>query len=222
MTPAPVLADICGGMTMEDRVQHALEVLKRNQLSSDPVPQELYEKAKGIAICWADQGGFIVGGLGGEGIVIVHDTRYLYANAYRPPIAINIAGGSLGVQIGATTTEFIILLNTDDAVTKFTTEGHVNWDATATGTNGPKTDRESETDLDLGHRAIVVYRASGGLYGGTTFGGNSIYAKDSIDEAAYGNGVSIRDIINGRAGYPAYTRKLYRMLHGYIVNLDLP
>ncbi len=220
MQQAAPITQTGAGMTMEDRVYHALHTLRQNQLSDRPILAERFERADGIAICWVDQGALAFGGMGGEGIVILHDKSHIYGHEWRAPIAINIAGGSFGAQIGFTCTNFIVLLNNQEAVEKFTTEGHVNWEATATGTYGTQTARESDTQLDLGNRAIVVYRASGGLFGGAYFGANSIYSKDSIDQAAYGP-VSLRDIIDGRGvEIPGYMRPLYRMLKGWSPSLE--
>ena len=96
----------------------------------------------------------------------------------------------------------------------FTSPGKVGWDATATGTAGADTGHEGESTEDLGHRAMIIYRDTGGLFGGATFGGSTIEVKDSINQAAYGDHIFVRDILSGKVPPPKITGHLIEMLNG--------
>lgn len=198
---------------MRERVRDATDILESRQGSADPIPEEILLNAKGVAICTIVKAGIGIGGQGGEGIVMV---RHLggAAPVWRAPSAFNISGASLGAQIGFSSIRYIIILNTEAAIGQFVGTGKIKWDATATGTAGQDTGVESETTRELEQRAVLIYRESGGLFGGATFGGSSIEVKDEINQQAYGENVFIRDILEGRVQIPRYADRLYELLDG--------
>jgi lipid-binding SYLF domain-containing protein len=61
---------------------------------------------------------------------------------------------------------------------------------------------------------VLVYRDSGGLFGGATFGGSSIEVKSEINHEAYGEHVHVRDILEGRVPLPANAQRLYDLCDG--------
>jgi lipid-binding SYLF domain-containing protein len=174
---------------------------------------EILQNAKGIAICTIVKGGIGIGGQGGEGIVCI---RHLGGPApvWRAPSAFNISGGSLGLQLGFSSISYIIVLNTDHAIGQFIGTGKLKWDATATGTAGSDTGVESQSTRDLEKRDVLVYRDSGGIFGGATFGGSTVEVKSSINREAYGELGHVRDILEGRTPVPAGANRLYDLLDG--------
>ena len=136
------------------------------------------------------------------------------APVWRAPSAFNISGASLGAQLGFSSISYIIVLNSDKAIGQFVGVGKVKWDATATGTAGEDTGVESESTRDLEKRDVLVYRDSGGIFGGATFGGSSIEVKSEINHEAYGLHTHVRDILEGRVPPPQSAGRLYDLLDG--------
>src|ERR1700722_9450999 len=198
---------------MEERIHDATKIVEQRQGSDDPIPAEILQNAKGIAICTILKGGIGIGGQGGEGIVLI---RHLSGGApvWRAPSAFNISGASLGAQLGFTSISYIIILNSEKAIGQFVGQGKVKWDATATGTAGADTGVESQSTRDLEKREVLVYRDSGGLFGGATFGGSSIEVKSEINQEAYGEHTHVRDILEGRFPVPQNAQRLYDLLDG--------
>lgn len=198
---------------MQERIQTAIQILDQKERSVDPIPRTLMNKTKGVAIFTLTKAGIGVGGQGGEGIVVVR-----LGNGKLPgwsaPSAFNLGGATLGAQLGFSEARYIVLLNTDDAVRHFTTPGKFQWDAGASGTAGPDSGTEKVSTSDLERRDIVVYKDSGGLYGGATFGGSVIESKDEINQKAYGENVHMKDILNGTIPAPKSTNRLYLLLDG--------
>src|SRR5277367_7171777 len=170
---------------MDERIQDATKIVEKRQGSADPIPAEILQNAKGVAICTIVKGGIGIGGQGGEGIILI---RHLggAAPVWRAPSAFNISGASLGAQLGFSSISYIIVLNTERAIGQFVGQGKMKWDATATGTAGADTGVESQSTRDLERHDVLVYRESGGLFGGATFGGSSIEVKTEINHMAYG------------------------------------
>jgi SH3 domain-containing YSC84-like protein 1 len=198
---------------MNERIRDAIRILEKRQGSDNPIPAEVLQNAKGVAICTIIKGGIGLGGQGGEGIVVIRHYGPT-GTVWRAPSAFNISGASLGLQLGFTSISYIIVLNTDRAIGQFYNEGKVKWDATATGTAGADTGIQSESTRDLERRDVLVYRESGGLYGGATFGGSTIEAKSEINQDAYGENVHVRDILEGNVQPPPRAQRLYELLDG--------
>jgi lipid-binding SYLF domain-containing protein len=198
---------------MDDRIHDAVKILEKRQGSDDPIPAEILQNAKGIAVCTIIKGGIGIGGQGGEGIVMI---RHLGGPTpvWRAPSAFNISGASVGAQLGFSSISYIIVLNTERAIGQFVGQGKVKWDATATGTAGADTGVESQSTRDLERRDVLVYRDSGGIFGGATFGGSSIEVKSEINREAYGEHIHVRDILEGVVPPPQEAQRLYQLLDG--------
>src|SRR5450631_2774918 len=132
---------------MDERIHNATQIVEKRQGSDDPIPPEILQNAKAVAICTIIKGGIGIGGQGGEGIVLI---RHLGGPApvWRAPSAFNISGASLGAQFGFSSISYIIVLNTERAIGQFVGEGKTKWDATATGTAGSDTGVESQSTRD--------------------------------------------------------------------------
>jgi lipid-binding SYLF domain-containing protein len=209
LTPSSLLR----AADMQERIHTATEILGQKQHSDEPIPAHLLNHAKGVAIFSITKVGLGIGGQGGEGIVLLH-LGDMNGHSWTAPSAFNLAGGSIGAQIGFTEVRYIVVLNTDDAVRHFTDSGKLNFDATATGTAGSDTGTERVSTTDLEHREIVVYKDSGGVFGGATFGGTSVERKESINQQAYGDDVHTKNILNGKVPPPASANHLYILLDG--------
>lgn len=197
---------------LQQRIYTATQILEQKQGSLSAIPAEVLAHARGVAIGTITKAGLGIGGQGGEGIVLLH---YLGTTppTWSAPVAYNMSGGSLGAQIGFTTIRYVIVLNTDDAVRLFTSTGKVSFDATATGTAGNDTGREGESTTDLERHAMIIYKETGGLYGGATFGGTSIQVDNDVNQIAYGNHVYVRTIFSGRVQKPESAGRLYELLN---------
>ncbi len=198
---------------LTERINQATKILAARQGSIDPIPAEILKNAKGVAICTVTKGGIAFGGQGGGGVVMV---RHIGAtgSVWRAPIAFDMSGASFGAQLGLTTIRYIIILNTEKAIGQFVGTGKIKWDATATGTVGEETGVESESTRKLEKRAVLVYRDSGGLFGGATFGGSTIEVSDEANQAAYGENIHVLDILEGKVELPKSSARLYSLLDG--------
>jgi lipid-binding SYLF domain-containing protein len=198
---------------MEQRIHNATQIMEQRQGSANPIPPEVLQNARGVAICTILKGGLGIGGQGGEGIVLVHHMDPSGTRSWRAPSAFNISGASIGAQIGFTSTKYIIVLNTENAVGQFVNEGKVKWDATAAGTAGDDNVVEGQSTRELEAHAVLVYRESGGLFGGATLGGSSIDVSNEVNQDFYGPQIFIRDILEGRVAPPHIADRLYNILN---------
>lgn len=198
---------------MHQRIRTATHILEERQGSVDPIPADILAHARGIAIGTITKAGLGIGGQGGDGIVLLH-----YLGDARPtwsaPVAFTTTGGSVGAQIGYTTIRYIIILNSDSAVRMFTSPGKVSFDATASGTAGADTAHEGESTDQARRHAMIIYKETGGVYGGATLGGTSVQVDNDCNQAAYGDGIYVRQILSGKVPKPASAGRLYAILDG--------
>src|SRR5438309_6321162 len=76
------------------------------------IPQGLLDKAEAIAVFpGVIKAGFIVGGRGGRGVISRRTGR-----SWSAPAFFNLGGGSVGLQIGASSTDFVLLFMNNDAL----------------------------------------------------------------------------------------------------------
>lgn len=193
---------------------NATEILDKKQGSADPIPADALNAAKGVAILEITKAGLVVGGTGGDGIVVLKEKSALpWGSKWTAPIPIGFGGGSFGAQIGFSTTRMIVLLNSDQAVRTFTSPGKLAWNAAASGTAGADTETEQVGGL-LSDVDVKIYKESGGLFGGATFGGASLRIQEDRIKSAYGPSIFIRDILSGKVPAPEFANRLYLLLSG--------
>ncbi len=145
------------------------------------IPQGLLDKAEAIAVFPnVIKAGFIVGGRGGHG-VISKRTR----SGWSAPAFFNLGGGSIGLQIGASSTDFVLLFMNDSALggllkDKFEIGGESSAAAGPVGRSASAT-----TDAQL-KAQILSYSRSRGAFVGLEIKGVVISADNDDNVAVYG------------------------------------
>lgn len=105
------------------KATYSLHNLMDNSLINDnSLPLKYIVNAKGLAFLTVIKGGFIIGGRVGTGLI----TAKLSNGKWSAPSAIGLVGLSWGAMVGADVTDYIIVLNTDEAVTSFSGQGQVS------------------------------------------------------------------------------------------------
>lgn len=164
-----------------DEVREATKVFR--EIMSVPekgIPRELLEKAEAIGVFPnVVKAGFIVGGRGGDGVVARRT-----ANGWSAPVFYNIGGASIGAQIGAKKTDYIMLFMNEGALRdllddKLEFEGDLSF---AAGPIGRTVGAGTNLTADAG---ILIYSRSKGAFVGASIGGAVLTADNSINEAFY-------------------------------------
>ncbi len=144
------------------------------------IPQKLLDNAEAIAVFpGVIKAGFIVGGRGGRGII----SRRV-KGGWSAPAFFNLAGGSFGLQIGASKTDFVLLFMNDDALggllkDKFEIGGE---GSVAAGPVGRSASASTDVLLKAG---IISYSRSKGLFAGLEIKGVVISADNDDNLAVY-------------------------------------
>jgi lipid-binding SYLF domain-containing protein len=193
------------------RTQRAAQVFKEVMDTPDRgIPHDLLDKAKCIAIIPGDKKfAFIFGGSYGRGVATCRT-----ANGWSAPMFIAIEGGSVGYQIGGSSTDIIMLFMNDHALgsllgDKFKLGADASVAAGPVGRNAT-----AGTDLRL-NAEILSYSRSKGIFAGVSLDGAVVQADKSGDRALYGAEVDRHQILDGSVSVPPSARGLIHELQAY-------
>ena len=144
------------------------------------IPKELLDKAEAIAVFPnVIKAAFIIGGKGGQGVISRRTIR-----GWTAPAFFNLSGGSFGAQIGATETDYVLLIMNKDGLNgllkdKFEIGGEVG---VAAGPVGREAAASTNPRLDAG---ILSYSRSKGAFIGAALKGAVISPDNDLNEAVY-------------------------------------
>src|SRR3989441_10146931 len=154
------------------------------------IPRDLLDRAEAVAVFpRVLKAGFIVGGRGGSGVI----SRRV-ANGWSAPAFFNLGGGSIGLQIGASSTDFILLFMNENAVDsllsdKFEIGGEGSVAAGPVGRSA-----SASTDVRL-NAQILSYSRSKGAFAGLELKGVVIKPDNKDNIRVYG--INARAILTG-------------------------
>jgi lipid-binding SYLF domain-containing protein len=164
------------------RLITATQVLEELLATPDQhVPDWLMQRAYGVAVIpEVLKGAFIFGGRYGNGVMSVRDASGRFSN----PIFITLAGGSVGWQVGATSTDVVLVFVTPRSVENFA-RGKFTLGADASVAAGP-VGRQTEAAAGIAAE-IYSYSRSRGLFAGVALDGTVIAFDRSGNHAFYNN-----------------------------------
>jgi lipid-binding SYLF domain-containing protein len=169
------------------------------------VPRDILRHARGLAIISVVKAGFIFSGKAGDGVVVAR-TKHGWSG----PSFVGTGGAGWGLQIGAEVTDFVIVLNNDDAVRAFSRGGNVTVGADVSAAAGP-VGRAAEAAVTP-KAAVYTYSKSKGLFAGVSLEGAVIGTRKEANARYYGRAVSAGDILHGRVAAPAGSERLRNAL----------
>ncbi|HEX4666910.1 MAG TPA: YSC84-related protein [Chthoniobacterales bacterium] len=175
------------------------------RIPEQQIPETVLSKARGLAIIKVLKIGFGVSGKGGEGVVVAR-TGHDWAG----PSFIGTGGAGIGFQIGAEVTDFVFVLNNEEAVRAFSHGGNVKIGADASAAAGP-VGRHAEADV-MPTAAIYTYSRSKGLFAGVSLQGAVIATQTDANSRYYGRPVTAAQILSGKVSPPAGAARLLSAL----------
>jgi lipid-binding SYLF domain-containing protein len=194
-------------------VESAKVFEEMTQMPDEGVPSDLIRDAHAIVILPSTVGGgFILGGKYGQGVILAKSRG---ARGWSAPAVFNLAGASLGWQIGGQATDIILLVMTERGLdgllqSKFKLGGDASVAAGPVGREA-----EASTDLQL-KGGILSYSRSRGAFIGVKLEGAMLSLNKEANTSLYGKELSARDILIKRSVEPpAYADRLMKNLKRY-------
>ncbi|CAK9013820.1 SH3 domain-containing protein PJ696.02, partial [Durusdinium trenchii] len=159
------------------------------------IPLSVLKGAKGIAFVTSLKGGFVFTGTVGSGIVIAK----LDDGTWSGPTSVGQAGMGWGLQIGGSSTDSVIILNTSMAVKAFSGTGQVKFGGNLSIAAGPL-GRDADAAVSAGDGGVAAcysYSHSRGAFAGLSLQGSVLFARDSDNTKFYGRKVKPSEILKG-------------------------
>lgn len=179
--------------TAVDLVNQATETVQRFKSMPDlKAFADYMSTARGIVVLPSViKGGFMLGGEGGNGVLIVKSGDGLWS----PPAFYVLGAASLGIQMGLQDTEIILVLRSNGAVSAILNhQGKFGADAGLTiGTVGQGAELSTTTNIGLDVLAFANSRI--GIFGGAALEGAVLARRVDLNEAYYGKGATPRGIV---------------------------
>ena len=177
---SPVLA----GTREEQRVGDAADVLDQLlRIPEKTIPPALLSRAYAVAVIPdVVKVGFGLGARRGKGVMVVRQDD----NSWSNPAFVKLTGGSIGWQVGAQSTDVILVFKTRKGVVDVS-GGKLTLGADASIAAGP-VGRHTEIATDLRFEAEVVsYSRSRGLFAGVALEGAGVTMDRKANAAFYGD-----------------------------------
>ena len=168
----------------EQRVADATDVIDQIlRIPEQSIPPALLSRAYAIAVVPnVVKVGFGIGARRGKGVLVVRRDD----NSWSNPAFIALTGGSLGFQIGASSTDIILVFKTRKGVENIA-NGKLTLGADASIAAGP-VGRHGEVATDLRFKAEVYsYSRSRGLFAGIALEGAGVTMDRKSNAAFYGS-----------------------------------
>jgi lipid-binding SYLF domain-containing protein len=207
------VATAFGASKEEERLTHAATAFGEIMSAPDKgIPGGLLDKADCIVIIpGMKKGGFIVGGRYGKGLV---SCRNKAKTEWGAPAMLEMGGGSVGLQIGASAIDVVMLVMERGGMDsllkdKFTLGGDASVAAGPVG-------RASSAETDAAMTAkILSYSRSKGVFAGLELKGTTLNQDNNANKALYGKEIDAKEILSGQIKHPAAAKPLTDVLTKY-------
>jgi len=178
----------------EKRLEKSATVLKEILDVPDGIPRDLLDKAECVIIMPSVKKFAIgFGGSYGRGAMVCRSGKD-FTGKWGPPSMMRLEGGSVGLQLGGSATDLVLLVMNDRGASGLLSS-KVKLGADATVAAGPK-GRSSEAATDATFRAeILSYSRSRGLLAGISLKGSTLRPDNGGNKELYGRKISAREIV---------------------------
>jgi lipid-binding SYLF domain-containing protein len=187
LTPATLYADDA------KRLSDSRAVLSEMRNAEDSgIPDSIWSKAECVVVIPdLKKAGFIVGGEAGSGVMACRN-----GNHWGAPIFMKLTKGSVGLQVGASSTDLVLVVMNRGGADKLL-GNNVTLGADASVAAGPVGRTASAaTDAQLTAQ-MLAYSRSKGVFAGINLSGGSLRPDDSANAKMYGAEHSARAIAMG-------------------------
>jgi SH3 domain-containing YSC84-like protein 1 len=167
------------------------------ELRSTPdngIPAAIWDRARCVAVMpGLKKAEFVVGGEYGRGVVSCRT-----AQGWSAPMFLTLEKASVGVQLGAQSTDLVLLVMNDGGMQRLE-QDRVTLGADASLAAGP-IGRTSEAATDAQLTAeILSYSRTRGVFAGIDLSGGVLRPDERADRRFYGQPMVARDLLAGRA-----------------------
>jgi lipid-binding SYLF domain-containing protein len=180
----------------EDTLRQANIVLQ-DMLNGNSISPAVLSKADCVVILPnVKKFGLGIGGSGGRGPMLCR-TGANFKGKWSAPAMYSIGGASLGLQVGGSSSDFVLLLM-DQKVVDQVINGKTKMGADATAAAGPGATAAGPVD----NADILTYGRAKGLFAGVSLGSATLSPDSDANNRLYGKQLSAADIVRSNTIKP--------------------
>jgi len=162
------------------------------------------------------KGAFIVGAEYGRGFA---ECRRAGGSGWGAPAAVRLEGGSVGFQIGGSSTDIVMLVMNQRGMERLTSDKFtIGADASAAAGPVGRT-AAAETDLEL-HAEMLTWSRSRGAFAGVSLNGATMRPDQESNAELYGHKMNNREVLTSDMPAPDGARPLIAELDKYSIRKD--
>jgi len=199
---------------LDERLGDATSVLAEIQSSPDKgIPASILSSAHCVVVIPSfKKAAFVIGGQYGQGAATCRTPK-----GWSAPVFVQLAGGSLGFQIGGQATDLILVAMNDQGLqdmlkNKFKIGGDAAASAGPVGRNA-----QAGTDWKL-NAEFLTYSRSRGLFAGIDLDGTVLSQNQDDTRTMYGDAIPYETILKGNKATPAEARPFVQTVAKYFVS----
>ena len=180
---------------IDNRLGDSAEVLSQILAKPDAIPRQLLNRARCVLVFPAVKKVAVgIGATYGRGVIVCRSGADM-TGPWSAPAMYKLDVGSLGVQLGSSSTDYVLLVQTPLGAQKILS-GKLKLGAgcsAVAGPSGAKAVAANDPNVDV----LTYSRAKGGLFAGAALGSASLDTDDDANKAVYGRPLTATDIVRG-------------------------
>jgi lipid-binding SYLF domain-containing protein len=195
----------------DDRLNTAATVLTEMAGTPDGISDSFFDKAKCVVVIpGVKKAAMGIGGQYGRGYISCRHAD----NTWSAPGAIRIEGGSIGLQIGGSDTDIVLLVLNDRGVDRLLSS-RFTVGADAAVAAGP-VGRQASAQTDATMMAeILAWSRSRGAFAGISLQGSTLREDATENKDLYGKAITNKAIVQGTVAAPKAAEPLLTALAKY-------
>jgi lipid-binding SYLF domain-containing protein len=178
---------------IDDRLGNSSEVLKQILSKPDEIPPALLNKSRCVLVFPSVKKIAVgIGGTYGRGVIACR-TGANMTGPWSAPAMYKLDVGSLGVQLGTSSTDYVLLVMTTTGAQKILS-GKLKLGADASAVAGPtgaKAVGANDPNVDV----LTYSRAKGGLFAGASLASAGLDTDDDANKSVYGKDITATTIV---------------------------
>ena len=194
---------------VDKRLSESTAVLSTLLTKPDGISKSLLDKAQCVLVYPGVKKVAVgIGGSYGRGVLVCRSGKGMNGK-WGAPIMYTLDTGSLGAQLGSTSTDYVLLVMSQQGADKVLS-GKLKLGADATAAAGPSAAQASgfnDPNVD-----ILTYSQAKGLFTGVSLGSASMAVDNGGNKDLYGKDTDAMQIVGGNTGVPAAAKPLVELL----------
>jgi len=217
-----VLLAICFGIVLpvlgqkkeDERLDNSATVLQELLAGSSGLPTDVLNQAVCVVIFPSFKKVAVgIGGSYGRGVLVCRKDLEM-KGAWGAPAMYKLDQGSIGVQLGSTATDFVLVVMNKTGAEQIL-NGRAKLGSNIAAAAGPTGAQATGYNAASMHVDVLTYSRSKGLFAGVSLEGTTMDSDDDANKSLYGKSISAEDIaLNHAVSPPESANRLLSILSG--------